>query len=119
VHVSGSMFVMIPNSNWRTSDNMQSSDAKEPIGAESVSNPHEEYITRHFSGVRQTGERKENKKIKTGFLCSWNYMITKRWKTVATGDEAFMRKILADFTNFCSNDKGRLEEFWKDHHVVT
>ena len=37
----------------------------------------------------------------SGFLWSWNFMISKRWKNIsntgATGDIAFMDKLLADF----------------------
>ena len=48
-----------------------------------------------------------------GFLWSWNYMITKRWKNAGTVDENFMRKVMRDFKAFCSNQGNRLEEFWK------
>ena len=51
----------------------------------------------------------------TGFLWNWNYMITKRWKDQATGDEAFMRRIMADFKSFCENDNNRLVDFWEKH----
>ncbi|XP_023323808.1 uncharacterized protein LOC111697901 [Eurytemora carolleeae] len=53
----------------------------------------------------------------TGFLWSWNFMISKKWKnmsvTGATGDIGFMDKVLLDFRKFCSNDDGRLEQFWE------
>jgi len=42
-------------------------------------------------------------------------MITKRWKDQATGDEAFMRRIMADFRLFCENDNNRLVDFWEKH----
>lgn len=69
VHVSGSMFVMIPYSTWiqedeavKNSNTLPSPTAK--MACDKTS-PLEEYITRHFSGVRQTsGDKKENKKIK-------------------------------------------------------
>jgi hypothetical protein len=41
----------------------------------------------------------------SGFLWSWNFMISKRWKQIsntgATGDIAFMDKMLSDFRNPC------------------
>ena len=39
-------------------------------------------------------------------------MITKRWKNQATGDEAFMRRVMKDFLSFCSNDDNRLVDFY-------
>lgn len=52
----------------------------------------------------------------TGFLWSWNFMISRRWKQTcnsgATGDIPFMDKMLHDFRMFCSNKDGRLENFW-------
>ena len=54
----------------------------------------------------------------TGFLWSWNFMISRRWKnlstTGATGDIAFMDKLLADFRRFCENRDGRLEHYWEE-----
>ena len=52
----------------------------------------------------------------TGFLWSWNFMISRRWKQITitggTGDIAFMDKMLRDFRNLCTNEDGRLEELW-------
>ena len=45
-------------------------------------------------------------------MWSWNYMLSKRWKTPPTGDEQFMTKILNDFRAFCSNADDRLKTFW-------
>ena len=39
-------------------------------------------------------------------------MLTKRWRTVHTGDEYFQDKMLEDFRAFCRNDDNRLQEFW-------
>ena len=53
----------------------------------------------------------------TGFLWSWNFMISRKWKmtanTGATGDIPFMDKMLEDFRAFCRNDQDRLRRFWK------
>merc|ERR1712173_189150 len=52
----------------------------------------------------------------TGFPWGWNFMISRRWKalatTGATGDIAFMDKLLADFRRFCDNKDGRLVQYW-------
>ena len=46
-------------------------------------------------------------------------MITKRWKNISTGDEAFMRKVMKDFSEFCRNDKERLVEFYRNPELAT
>ena len=54
-------------------------------------------ISRHPEG--KTNAKYEHDE--SGFLWSWNFMISKRWKNIsntgATGDIAFMDKLLADF----------------------
>ncbi|KAF7490231.1 GATOR complex protein DEPDC5 [Sarcoptes scabiei] len=114
VHVSGSIFVLIPNKTAVSSQKISNKRGKflktnEPKLACS---PHEEYITRHFSGMQQKDED-AHIDIKIGFLWCWNYLITKRWKTNVTGDENSMRKIMKDFRGFCSNKNDRLQEFWR------
>jgi hypothetical protein len=109
VHVSGSMFVMIP----RKSDRKElDKDSKEFETAD----PHETYINKHFSGLKHSDDDERQTQIfKTGFLWSWNYMITKRWKSAATGDETFMRRVMADFRKFCFNEDNRLIEFYNEN----
>ncbi|XP_040580787.1 GATOR complex protein Iml1 [Lepeophtheirus salmonis] len=55
---------------------------------------------------------------KTGFIWSWNFMISRRWKmmsnTGATGSILFMDKLLSDFRSFCRNEDGRLQNFWNE-----
>ena len=54
-------------------------------------------ISRHPEG--KTNAKYEHDE--SGFLWSWNFMISKRWKNIsntgATGDIQFMDKLLADF----------------------
>uniref|UniRef100_A0A2R5L6X3 DEP domain-containing protein n=1 Tax=Ornithodoros turicata TaxID=34597 RepID=A0A2R5L6X3_9ACAR len=45
-----------------------------------------------------------------GFMWSWNYMITKRWKNTATIDENFMRAVMQDFKALCGNQENRLQD---------
>ena len=72
-----------------------------------------EKISRHMDLNKPTYDHSE-----TGFLWSWNFTISKRWKdksnTGATGDIAFMDKMLADFRAFCANQDNRLKIFWDD-----
>ena len=53
-----------------------------------------------------------------GFLSSWNFMISKRWKNIsntgATGDIAFMDKLLSDFRKFCNNEDERLVNYCEE-----
>ena len=69
--------------------------------------------TRHLSDTKPAYDHSQ-----TGFLWSWNFMISRKWKhtsnTGATGDIAFMDKILEDFRSFCRNDQDRLREFWRN-----
>ena len=70
-------------------------------------------LTRHLSQAKPMYDHSE-----TGFLWSWNFMISKKWKitsnTGATGEIAFMDKMLEDFRAFCRNDNGRLVHFWQE-----
>lgn len=50
-----------------------------------------------------------------GFLWSFNYMLTRRWKSVVSGDEILGEKMLHDFRQFCTNHHGRLRDFWDSH----
>lgn len=63
----------------------------------------------HKLYIARQAERPEKQ---VGFLWTWNYMSSKRWRSPNTGDEAFQDTMLADFRRFCSNDEGRLTEFW-------
>ena len=49
-----------------------------------------------------------------GFLWVPNHILTKKWRTSATGDERLHDLLLADFTKFCSNEDERLSDIVKD-----
>ena len=74
--------------------------------------PRDSVISRHPEG--KTNAKYEHDE--SGFLWSWNFMISKRWKNIsntgATGDIPFMDKLLADFRRFCSNEDNRLVDYW-------
>ncbi|XP_067132327.1 GATOR complex protein Iml1 isoform X2 [Centruroides vittatus] len=111
VHISGSMFVIITTHSSNDQHNYRIRGGK--LEKEELYSPHEQYITRHFSGLVKN-EMPSRSKFKVGFLWSWNYMITKRWKSLATGDEQFMRKVMNNFQMFCANKNERLKNFWNE-----
>ncbi|ESO91451.1 hypothetical protein LOTGIDRAFT_153895 [Lottia gigantea] len=103
IHCTGGMFVIIPDYNLFTPKN---NTKPYTIGMvkKSSSDMHKDYIDRQ-------GEP-EKQKTETGFLWSWNFMLSKRWRSQNTGDEHFQNKMLADFRSFCSNSEDRLKEVW-------
>ncbi|XP_059839235.1 GATOR complex protein DEPDC5 isoform X5 [Hypanus sabinus] len=50
---------------------------------------------------------------KIGYNWAYNTMLTKTWRSSATGDEKFADRLLKDFTDFCSNRDDRLLNFWE------
>ncbi|KAH9414857.1 GATOR complex protein depdc5 [Dermatophagoides pteronyssinus] len=110
VHVSGSIFVMIPSKQSTQKNPNKRGKFLQCIDQEMG---HEAYITRHFSGMQLKGQD-AHIDTKIGFLWCWNYLITKRWKTNVTGDENSMRKIMQDFRGFCQNKDNRLVEFYNN-----
>ena len=51
-------------------------------------------------------------KFQPGFLWTFNYMLTKRWKSSISGDNEVGFSMLHDFRQFCSNHNNRLRDFW-------
>ncbi|XP_066997885.1 GATOR complex protein Iml1 isoform X2 [Anabrus simplex] len=126
VHLTGNVFILIPSQpcqrpHHRSNSVSQSSGRpvlgskgtrRYPVHSDTVSSPHEEYITRHVSG-KNKDDYGDDRRV--GFLWSWNHMVSRRWKfaaTTATGDEVFQTKILKDFREFCANCDNRLKHFW-------
>ena len=79
----------------------------------SVASPHEEYFHRLMADtVTIRSEREKAAQVQSpGFLWSFNYMLTKRWKSSASGDEALGERLLHDFRHFCANKDNRLRNF--------
>ncbi|XP_049721319.1 GATOR complex protein DEPDC5 isoform X4 [Elephas maximus indicus] len=77
------------------------------------------YSKRKFSGQQR---RRRNSTSSTGqnMFCeervgynwAYNTMLTKTWRSSATGDEKFADRLLKDFTDFCVNQDNRLVTFW-------
>ncbi|KAM6156003.1 GATOR1 complex protein DEPDC5 isoform 9-T9 [Rhynchocyon petersi] len=77
------------------------------------------YSKRKFSGQprrrrNSTSSSSQNMfcEERVGYSWSYNTMLTKTWRSSATGDEKFADRLLKDFTDFCVNRDNRLVTFW-------
>lgn len=75
---------------------------------------HDTYVTRHVNLLKNDDFDVPRK---TGFLWSWNHMISnKKWKSLvlnnSSDSELFQLRILTDFKEFCANQNDRLLNFW-------
>ncbi|KAK8788496.1 hypothetical protein V5799_021714 [Amblyomma americanum] len=105
VHTTGGMFLMIPRSNnqsQKTTPQDEANKAPDYICCEA------DVMEPCFKHCEEQPATCTNRKV--GFLWSYNYMITKRWKNTATIDEQFMRGVMQDFRALCSNHENRLVE---------
>ncbi|XP_025267183.1 GATOR complex protein DEPDC5 isoform X1 [Camponotus floridanus] len=119
VHITGNAFILVPSTastrpRPRTGTNIvrrNMGQKRYPVHSDQPS-PHEAYITRHVSGKSKDDHNMDRK---MGFLWSWNYMVSRKWKSLSTstGDELFQKKIIQDFRHFCSNGDNRLKQFWE------
>uniref|UniRef100_A0A8C3LGE8 GATOR1 complex protein DEPDC5 n=1 Tax=Chrysolophus pictus TaxID=9089 RepID=A0A8C3LGE8_CHRPC len=80
------------------------------------------YSKRKFSCGQQRRRRNSTSSTNQNMFCeerigynwAYNTMLTKTWRSSATGDEKFADRLLKDFTDFCWNKDGRLVLFWTD-----
>ncbi|XP_054568672.1 GATOR complex protein DEPDC5 [Eptesicus fuscus] len=77
------------------------------------------YSKRKFSGQqrrRRNSTSSANQNMfceeRIGYNWAYNTMLTKTWRSSATGDEKFADRLLRDFTDFCVNRDNRLVAFW-------
>ncbi|XP_029142711.1 GATOR complex protein DEPDC5, partial [Protobothrops mucrosquamatus] len=77
------------------------------------------YSKRKFSGQqrrRRNSTSSANQNVfceeRIGYHWAYNTMLTKTWRSSATGDEKFADRLLKDFMDFCCNKDGRLLSFW-------
>ncbi|XP_017880905.1 GATOR complex protein DEPDC5 isoform X6 [Ceratina calcarata] len=121
VHMTGNAFILIhpttsTKSRPRTATNIVRRNTGQkgyPIHSDqSLSSPHEAYITRHVSGKNKDNFNNDKR---IGFLWSWNHMLSRKWKSSTTlaGDELFQKKLIQDFRHFCSNGDNRMKQFWE------
>uniref|UniRef100_A0A8C2TM73 GATOR1 complex protein DEPDC5 n=1 Tax=Coturnix japonica TaxID=93934 RepID=A0A8C2TM73_COTJA len=80
------------------------------------------YSKRKFSCGQQRRRRNSTSSTTQNMFCeerigynwAYNTMLTKTWRSSATGDEKFADRLLKDFTDFCWNKDSRLVLFWTD-----
>ncbi|XP_054248802.1 GATOR complex protein DEPDC5 isoform X6 [Indicator indicator] len=80
------------------------------------------YSKRKFSCGQQRRRRNSTSSTTQNMFCeervgynwAYNTMLTKTWRSSATGDERFADRLLKDFTDFCWNKDSRLLSFWTD-----
>ncbi|XP_073079287.1 GATOR1 complex protein DEPDC5 isoform X11 [Manis javanica] len=77
------------------------------------------YSKRKFSGQprrRRNSTSSTNQNMfceeRVGYSWAYNTMLTKTWRSSATGDEKFADRLLKDFMDFCINRDNRLVTFW-------
>ena len=51
-----------------------------------------------------------------GFYWMQNYMLTKRWRSAATGDNEAADKLRGELENFCADKEGVMSSFWESCH---
>ncbi|KAK3608532.1 hypothetical protein CHS0354_010391 [Potamilus streckersoni] len=108
VHCSGGMFVLIEDSQIPIKPTA-SEYTTNSLNKKSSSELRKDYIARQSSQIIHQYSHEQEGKI--GFLWSWNFMLSKRWRSGNTGDEFFQDNMLADFRAFCSNKDNRLTHF--------
>ena len=110
IHCSGGMFALIPDNHSRSP---RSKTPSQSVMLHHSSSSHKDYIiSRNRNRTISFNNRDITVESKVGFLWSWNFLLTKRWRSQNTGDESFQDKMLEDFRQFCSNREDRLVEFW-------
>ena len=102
VHVTGNIIVHIVHNHEEERKKQQQSKAKRKFknsktNATSV-NLFTESVNPHYP--------------EPCFLMTFNYTMTKRWKSSSSGDEALAERILMDFKDFCSDGSQRLRNYW-------
>jgi len=80
------------------------------FGKKSSAEMRKDYIARQTS--QTIDAHRYEREVEIGFLWSWNFMSSKRWRSANTGDETFQDNVLRDFRAFCSNEENRLSDFW-------
>nr|XP_011413842.2 GATOR complex protein DEPDC5 isoform X3 [Crassostrea gigas] len=113
VHCTGGMFILMESSQVTSSPKVIKISSR--VSKKSAGELRKDYIARQNSNTSNTEVVTQNK---VGFLWSWNFMSSKRWRSPNTGDEIFQDRMLADFRQFCANENNRLKEFWNDFNLM-
>ena len=133
VHCTGGMFVIIEDGHntppspppvnqeikranplaSRSSSKELRSSSSGSLGKKSSTELRKDYIARQASEILNPEE--VDKECKIGFLWSWNFMSSRRWRSSNTGDEHFQDTVLKDFRLFCADHEERLTRYWLDY----
>lgn len=129
MHCTGGMFVIIEDTRAAVTSAVTKemktghyrkfgASAKETRNFESLLKKSSSEMRKDYI-ARQTSQTINQQNIETdpeiGFLWSWNFMSSRKWRSSNTGDEHFQDRMLSDFRAFCANDEYRLQEFWGDY----
>ncbi|XP_078335331.1 GATOR complex protein Iml1-like isoform X5 [Crassostrea virginica] len=115
IHCTGGMFILMESSHISSSPKVNKTTSSR-FNKKSAGELRKDYIARQNSNTSNTEVVTQNK---VGFLWSWNFMLSKKWRSPNTGDEVFQDKMLADFRQFCANENNRLSEFWNDFNLMS
>lgn len=111
VHCTGGMFALIPD--------IAHTPVPHPNILESPSSSFSKRTSSELQStyaVRQLSSGVfEQNEVCPGFLWSWNFMLSRKWRDQKTGDEAFQDRMLADFRKFCSNKDNRLQDYVQEY----
>ncbi|XP_069071195.1 GATOR1 complex protein DEPDC5 isoform X2 [Pleurodeles waltl] len=90
IHVTGTVFLQLPYSKRKYTSGQQ---------------------RRRRNSTSSTNQNMFGEE-RIGYNWACNTMLTKTWRSSATGDEKFADRLLKDFTDFCNNKDNRLCSFW-------
>ncbi|XP_053383864.1 GATOR complex protein Iml1-like [Mercenaria mercenaria] len=127
VHCTGGMFVIIEGthasspspitkemkSNRKFGNNGKEQRSTGSLTRKSTAEMRKDYIARQTS--QTFNQQNFDNDHEVGFLWSWNFMSSRRWRSSNTGDEHFQDRMLSDFRAFCSNEEDRLQTFWNEY----
>ncbi|XP_062814922.1 GATOR1 complex protein DEPDC5-like isoform X1 [Anolis carolinensis] len=108
IHVTGTVFLQLPYSKRRSSG----SQPLPPPAPAAMAAPSSSQRRRRDSAPSPSPSAPNGEGQGVGFHWAHNSMLTKTWRSSATGDERFPDRLLRDFTHFCANGDGRLAAFW-------
>lgn len=127
VHCTGGMFIIIED--IQSIDSLpvvlETNTVNTVIGSEGKTVKNSASFSKKSSAemrkdyiARQTSQVIKEKELKIGFLWSWNFLLSKKWRGASTGDDYLQEIILKDFRAFCSNADDRLRQFWMKYREL-
>ncbi|XP_078600096.1 GATOR1 complex protein DEPDC5-like isoform X7 [Branchiostoma floridae x Branchiostoma japonicum] len=112
VHETGVALVQIPEYRSKAQGLQKFKTPFSPISADTRT-PNEASNAQSRT-VPSSQNENDDEERKVGFYWTYNYVLTKRWRSSSTGEEKFGERLLADLTNFCLDEDWRLRDFWRE-----